>query len=207
MTPFELHVLDWKDCDKCELAATRYRICLVRGTLPCDILFVGEAPGESENVLGRPFVGPAGRMLDSIVEQSVADENYRRAMEQDGKGNHDPYPPLRVAFTNLVACIPRENKSSKKATEPDAKHIKACAPRLVDIASIADPKLVVCVGSLAEKWLGSESAGSKNRVALRKEVPTVHIVHPAAILRAQFAQRGLMIQKAVVTLTEALEDI
>jgi uracil-DNA glycosylase len=63
-------------------------VVLCRGRLPCDVLFVGEAPGVSEDVLGRPFVGPAGKLLDTIVERAL-------------DGQYD------CAMTNLVACIPK----------------------------------------------------------------------------------------------------
>jgi DNA polymerase len=64
MSRWSEHVERWKDCMACGLCRQRYRICLGRGTVPCDVLFIGEAPGAVENAQGLPFVGPAGQLLD-----------------------------------------------------------------------------------------------------------------------------------------------
>lgn len=186
MTPFELHVKDWDNCQRCELSRKRTRVVLCRGELPCDILFIGEAPGESENTLGRPFVGPAGKLLDSIVEKAIGDTR-------------------RIAFTNLVGCIPRE-ENAKKASEPDGDAIQACSPRVIDLVKIGTPKLIVTVGALSSKWIGEDARGMKHRIRFNPEVPTVSIVHPAAILRASWAAQGMMIQKCVVQISQAVEE-
>ena len=88
MTPYQRHREKWKGCERCSLYRGRRSVVLCRGKLPCDVLFVGEAPGVSEDVLGRPFVGPAGKLLDEIVERAL-----------DGQYDY--------AITNLVACIPK----------------------------------------------------------------------------------------------------
>lgn len=176
MTAYQQHVKDWGTCTRCPLHLTRKRVVLVRGQLPCDVLFVGEAPGRSEDVLGQPFVGPAGQLLDRIIKSAD-----RRV--------------TIYAFTNLVACIPLGDDGNKTA-EPSHESILACRPRLGNLIKIAQPKLVACVGSLAE-----------DHVPELVSVPIVHIVHPAAILRAPTAQQGMMVKKAVVTLAAALEEL
>jgi uracil-DNA glycosylase len=97
VTPFQLHVNRWGDCQQCELHRVRHKVVLARGRVPCDVLFIGEAPGASEDVLGLPFVGPAGHMLDYIIERSIGEHNELRKE----KG----LPGLRVAMTNLVCCM------------------------------------------------------------------------------------------------------
>ena len=74
MTRYSLFVEKWKDCRDCYLCETRNRIVFARGTIPADVLFLGEAPGESENVTGVPFDGPAGNLLDAIIGRSVPKE-------------------------------------------------------------------------------------------------------------------------------------
>ena len=96
ISPFALHLANWKDCTRCPLHETRIQTALYRGQVPCDILLIGEAPGPSENVLGEPFAGPAGHLLDQIVGQS-------------GLGK------FRLCFTNLVGCIPLEAPGQKFA--------------------------------------------------------------------------------------------
>jgi DNA polymerase len=179
---YQLHVLNWENCLRCELGEQRDRICLARGTVPCDVLFIGEAPGVSENVIGSPFVGPAGKLLDDIIARSVPEN-------------------LRNAFTNLVACFPREAKEAK-TNEPEPEHIKACAPRLAEFINLSAPRLVVCVGTLSQKWVGVLRDG----LGLG-DVRLTGIVHPAAILRANIAQRGLAVQKCIVTIANAVEEV
>lgn len=190
MTPLQLHTEEWQGCQRCEYAATRNRVCILRGDAPCDILFVGEAPGESENARGFPFWGPAGRLLNRIVADAV---------ELYGK-------PVTTAYTNLVGCIPREPGSKVKAKEPDGDAIEKCAPRLEELGKILSPKLIVCVGKLADKWIGDEAKGMKHRVKFDPETPTASVVHPSFILKSQYAQQGLLIQKSVVTIFQAMEE-
>lgn len=177
MTTWVEHVNHWKDCVKCPLGQQRFRICLARGTVPCDVLFVGEAPGASEDAIGEPFVGPAGNLLDQIVEKALA-------------------PEVRRAFTNLVCCFPREAKA-RGDNEPEREEILACAPRLVEFANIAQPRLVVCVGDLAEHYVKRVYGG-----------PRVHIVHPAFILaRLPQAQKGMAANKCAVQIRSAWNSV
>ncbi len=176
LSPWVRHQLAWKDCKRCPLCEDRSNIVLARGSLPCDVLFIGEAPGESENVLGKPFCGPAGHLLDTIIEDSIGE--YR----------------AKLAFTNLIACIPRE-EDGKKLAQPPKESILACAPRVVDFAKIASPRLIVCVGKLSTEWV--------RKIGIQG--PLIDIVHPAAILRAPIQQKGLMSQRACVILRDGFD--
>lgn len=169
---------------------------LARGQLPADVLFIGEAPGESEDVLGKPFVGPAGRLLDDIVRRSVGVLNVRRVTE--GKA------PFRMAFTNLVGCIPRDPEDGGKSSEPDSDSIRCCGERLQEMLTIASPRVIVCVGSMSRDWL---KRGYRNPVEVPRDITMLDITHPAAILRANVSVRSIMAQRCVVTLIDALEDM
>lgn len=219
MTPFQLHVLDWKDCTACSYGDKRHRIALFRGDVPCDVLLIGEAPGEAENAKGWPFYGPAGHLLEKIVRAAVPNDwEARDVIRQKLSANGGFVPAeldlyqeetdktwIGVGYSNLVACFPRNEGSSKKATEPDGESIEACAPRLKELVTITSPKLIVCVGSLAEKWIGDSSRGLKHRIKFDREIPTTTIHHPAFILRSPFVQQGLLRQRATVILSEAVE--
>jgi uracil-DNA glycosylase family 4 len=133
VTSWDQHVHRWGDCQACPLATQRDRICLARGTLPCDVLLVGEAPGASEDALGIPFVGPAGQLLDQIIERSIPQE-------------------IAYALTNLVCCFPRLAKA-EGINEPEKEEILACRPRLVEFVNVAQPRLIVCVGGLARDYI------------------------------------------------------
>ncbi len=186
MTPYQKHKRKWRKCRECTLCENRRTVVLVRGKLPCDVLFCGEAPGESEDVLGRPFVGPAGKLLDQIILYAV------NALGTGGAVTVGP--PFRFAFTNLVACIPKED--GKKATEPPKEAIKACSNRLREIIEIAKPKVILAVGSLATKHLPKVT-----------DLPITSIVHPAGIMRLDVSQRGLAVQRATVILSDVFEEL
>ena len=134
MVSWKEHVKQWKDCKKCPLAGQRHLIVLARGRIPCDILFIGEAPGDSENLTGQPFVGPAGKLLDHIIEVAIGHDGFR------------------MGFTNLVACYPKEAKDAGD-NEPTPKEIEACRPRLEQFIKLCSPRLIVAVGSLSEVWM------------------------------------------------------
>lgn len=187
VTNYQEHKDAWKGCRECNLCQGRKSVVLARGNIPCDVLFIGEAPGESEDVLGRPFIGPAGKLLDEILE---------RASEGlvTGTADGDEHE-LTFCYTNLVACIPR---SDGKITQPEEHQIRACARRLEEMIKLANPKLIVCVGKLAEKWIkeGAEDNG----------IATVSITHPAAILRMHVTERGLAMQNCERDLRDAIEE-
>jgi len=166
----------WENCDQCELCTVRKSIVLARGKIPCDILFVGEAPGASEDAIGLPFIGPAGKLLDSQIAEAL-----------ENADKHE----LRLCFTNLVCCIPKEG--GIKIGEPSKEHIDACRQRLEEFMFLCDPRLVVAVGDLSKKWLGNKSE--------------VSITHPAAILRAEIVRQALMRQKVVVILENAFREL
>lgn len=171
---WKTHKKKWGACDRCDLCAVRKKIVLGKGTLPCDILFIGEAPGASEDVLGRPFVGPAGQLLTEMITEATGDGIVPK-----------------MFFTNLVGCIPKDGGG--KAKEPPKASIKACADRVADVVELAKPKAVVAVGRLAAKY-GPDQI-------------TKEVVHPAAILRANVAQRGLAIQRVVAQLREVIDGV
>lgn len=187
-SPWVRHVERWRDCRACHLCRTRINVVLGKGQVPCDLLFVGEGPGKSEDVRGQPFVGPAGRLLDQIVAEALLPWVTPAGTQ-----------PLCLAWTNLTCCIPVNDQGAKEGP-PDVTAIKACAPRLAEFVRLADPRLICCVGSLAETQIAS--GGGK----LHQDVPTVSIAHPAAMLRAPFAQQSLLRRRAVVLLRAACEE-
>lgn len=161
-------------------------------------MFIGEAPGESENVICQPFVGPAGKLLDQIIERALNGTN------------------LTHAFTNLVMCIPRDDDGDK-AGEPTDDQIEACAPRLVEFVNMCRPSMIVAVGRHAAdytepgtKWklkFAREYVDHRNLGMYPGAGVRVAIRHPSFILRMNVAQRGLEIQRCVVAIASATEYI
>ncbi|WP_236006145.1 uracil-DNA glycosylase [Paradesulfitobacterium ferrireducens] len=115
-------------CRRCALGETRRSLVFGEGNLQAQIMLVGEAPGEKEDVSGRPFVGPAGRMLNKILEET-------------GLRREDIY------ITGVVKCRPPGNRLPKK------DEVEACVPFLHEQIRSLQPKIIVCLGSLAAKTL------------------------------------------------------
>ena len=106
-------------------------------------------------------------------------------------------------MTNLVACIPTDQEG-KKAGQPDGDYIEACQPRLEELIEIADPKLIVTVGALARKWM---EQGFKSSVRVNPKISFCDIIHPAAILRANISQRDITVQRCIITIQKAIEEV
>ncbi len=183
MTPYSQHRDKWKNCELCNLCERRGKVVLARGTVPADVLFVGEAPGVSEDVLGRPFVGPAGKLLDQIIESAWPVDPGLRF--------------LTFAFTNIIACIPKNGGA--KIGEPPKYAVEACSDRLIEFITLCSPRLIVAVGKFAINNLGNYTSSGT--------VEVIEIVHPAAILRADVTQKGMQTQRAVATLADALGEL
>jgi len=130
VTPWSEFLREWTSCKRCHYAANRSHTVQVRGRLPCDILFIGEAPGDPEDQLGFPFVGEVGAVLNAwIKEAGLAD--------------------VRYALVNTVACKPFKSPPIKP---PDAKALKACRPRFDQLLAMAKPKRIICVGNIATSY-------------------------------------------------------
>lgn len=180
MSLFTQHVVRWQNCKGCDLCQVRKKVVLSKGQIPCSVLFIGEAPGMSEDVHGIPFYGPAGKLL----EQMIQDAGYDTC-------DHDMLP-IRRAYTNIIACIPKESKGSGKFMEPPQFAIDACKGRLIEFVKICNPLAIVAVGDIAKKWLPKLKLG----------IDTTSIIHPASILRADISQRSLLIHRTVVALND-----
>lgn len=181
------HVAKWQGCTLCELHEERGQVCLIRGSLPCDVLFVGEAPGKNEDATGSPFVGPAGQYLEAMIE-------HARFKEMG----------FSYAVTNVVACIPWETDRVAIKSPPPRTGIDACRPRLEEALHLADMLLVVTLGATARKVFTSTL---KSALKLPEGVRMIHLVHPAEIIRTDMARRETATRRAVVQLQDALEEV
>lgn len=186
LTPFRQHVLRWQSCTRCALHEARQHVVLARGKVPADVLLLGEGPGQSEDCLGLPFVGPAGALLDHIIAQSIGDNGAE----------------WRYAITNLVSCMPVDDNGVKAHTPPHLAETQACSPRLQEFYAMVAPRLLVCVGSTARDHL--DFALPKK---CRGDVLVAAIKHPAAVIRMNTAIRGLEIQRAIVGVAQALQEL
>lgn len=150
-----------KKCNGCSIAQRRRNRVVGRGVIPADILFLGEAPGKAEDMLGEPFVGPSGKLL----EQMIRDTATRMGL----KGSPSYY------ITNSVWCRPFVQDEMDDAylenREPTREEVLKCMPNVIKIARDVKPKIVVFIGKFAEKYYKKEF-----------EIST-RILHPAFLLR------------------------
>jgi uracil-DNA glycosylase family 4 len=205
MTPFQLHMEKYGNGCGSEFCKDA-NVCLARGSIPADILMIGEAPGVNESDQGIPFVGPAGHLLDHILERAYS---------------HLKHSP-RICITNIVGCIPLD-EDGRKISAPDTNQIKSCRPRLQELAIVADNmpinaikgesfitkptlKAVVSIGDEARNAIDPKFHTSCS-IKFHREIPQYHIIHPAALLRKGIAFRDLEVQRCVVTLVNLWIDI
>lgn len=138
-----------------------------------DVVFVGEQPGDKEDVAGRPFVGPSGKLLDDALEAAGIDRS-------------------KVYVTNVVKHFKweRVGKSEKrKHKNPNSAEVRACRPWLDAELDILSPRVVVCLGATASKaLLGNSFKVSRERGKPQRATGLAEIViatvHPSSVLRA-----------------------
>jgi len=119
---------DLGDCTRCKLHRHRNKIVFGTGNPHADLMFVGEGPGHDEDLQGLPFVGRAGQLLTQMIE----------AM---GLSRGDVY------IANVVKCRPPENRT------PEKDEVSTCMPFLLRQIAAIQPKVVVCLGSVAAQTL------------------------------------------------------
>ena len=124
-------MLDWNtleqtclNCTKCGLCETRHNVVFGVGPKNADVMFIGEGPGEQEDLKGEPFVGAAGKLLDDML--SIIDLNRENCY-----------------IANIVKCRPPRNRDPLE-TEQDA-----CIGYLRNQVALIQPKIIVCLGRIA----------------------------------------------------------
>lgn len=161
----------WGHCRLCPLHKTRSNVVLARGELPCDYLFIGEAPGPQEDANGWPFVGRSGELLDAMITDLI---------KKVGK--------ISYAITNAVACFPHtvvgiQTESGVESgyviRPPDKAELKACQPRLADFMNIARPKTIILLGKSAVKAYKS----IPSPIGVDSMESVLELQHPSFILR------------------------
>ena len=115
-------------CDRCELCRTRHNVVFGVGNRSSRLLFVGEGPGEQEDLQGVPFVGPAGKLLDDML--SIIDLDREKCY-----------------IANIVKCRPPRNR------DPQPQEQDACIGFLENQIALLQPKIIVCLGRIAAKRL------------------------------------------------------
>ena len=156
-------------CEKCELCKTRTNCVFGVGNREADILFVGEAPGEREDLSGTPFVGRAGQLLDKMLY----------AVDLDRHKN--------VYITNIVKCRPPMNR------DPQEDEQDCCIGYLREQTRLIRPRIIVTLGRIAGMKLIKPDlriTREHGTIIERKGVFMMPMLHPAALLRNQSQMEG-----------------
>jgi|TARA_Y100000296_G_scaffold85140_1_gene120296 DNA polymerase len=151
---------EYENCVNCPLGHTRKNFVFGTGNPDASIVFVGEAPGKTEDEQGKPFIGRAGTVLSNLL--STID------LERED-----------VFILNVLKCRPPANRN------PGTIEIEACRPILNDQLKFIDPKVIICLGKVAANTLLNVTDPMKDMISQVYEylgIP-VHIAyHPAATL-------------------------
>ena len=121
---WELLKSECSKCRGCGLCNARHKLVFGVGNEKADIMFIGEGPGEQEDLQGIPFVGPAGKLLDNMLEMIDLDRS-------------------KVYIANIVKCRPPNNR------DPLNEEKDACRMWLERQIKLVDPKIIVCLGRIA----------------------------------------------------------
>jgi uracil-DNA glycosylase len=157
-------------CRACDLWRTGTQTVFGEGARQAAVMLIGEQPGDQEDLQGRPFVGPAGRLLDRALEEAGIDRT-------------------RVYVTNVVKHFKWEPRGKRRIhAKPNAAEIAACRPWLESEIAVVKPRVLVCLGATAaQALLGKTFKVTRQRGEF---VPTdlgpvaMATVHPSSILRA-----------------------
>jgi len=148
-------------CPRCRLAATRNKPVMGQGNLKSPVLFIAEAPGNSEDRDGIPFTGPSGKVLDELLESA-------------GLARRDIY------LTNIVKCHPPGNR------DPLPQEQEACIPYLKYETLLIKPRVIVCLGRIAAQRIirpDYRITREHGTFLYRKSTWLTAVYHPSAILR------------------------
>lgn len=152
---------DCMGCQKCALHETRHHVVFGVGNVHSPIMLIGEGPGEQEDLKGEPFVGPAGKLLDDMLELIDLDRT-------------------KVYIANIVKCRPPRNR------DPQNQEQDACRPWLDAQIRLIDPKIIICLGRIAAMGLIKPDFRITREHGTWFDIGTrryIAIYHPSALLR------------------------
>jgi len=161
MTTWESLEQSCLSCTRCALCETRTNVVFGMGSRSAEIMFIGEGPGEQEDLQGNPFVGPAGKLLDDMLELIDLDRT-------------------KVYIANMVKCRPPRNR------DPLLSEQESCADWLQAQIGLLQPKIIVCLGRIsAMNFIKPDFKITREHGQWypRGGIHYTALYHPAALLR------------------------
>ena len=182
-----------RGCTGCDLYLCGTQTVFGEGARKADIMLVGEQPGDQEDRKGRPFVGPAGRLLDDALEQAGIDRR-------------------RAYVTNVVKHFKWEARGKRRIhKKPNASEIMACRPWLDAEIEVVHPRALVCLGATAaQALLGKDFRVSRSRgEPVESELApfVTATVHPSSILRGREEERAQAFKEFVSDLSLVAREL
>jgi DNA polymerase len=170
-------------CTACPLYKTGTQTVFGEGTSKAEVLFVGEQPGDQEDLQGKPFVGPAGKLFDKALEDAGIDRS-------------------QVYVTNVVKHFKWQARGKRRMHQkPNWSEIAACRPWLDAELEVVRPRVLVCLGATAaQALLGRDFRVTKQRGELVDSDLAENViatVHPSSILRADDETREMEYRELV----------
>jgi uracil-DNA glycosylase len=164
-----------RDCQRCDLAATRRKVVFGEGAIRPALMIVGEGPSEADDAGGHPFSGPSGRLLERWLAAL--------ALERE-----------QVWLTNVVRCRPTQLDGARLRNRPPrAAEMQACRLWMDTECALVRPRLVLCVGATAARALvGREFKMTRDRgrwLSLADGTPALATYNPAYVLRLEDTAR------------------
>ncbi len=151
-----------EQCERCELCKTRHNVVVGVGSENAEVMFIGEGPGENEDLQGEPFVGRAGKLLDKMLTAVDLDRNKN------------------IYIANIVKCRPPQNR------DPKPEEQEQCIEWLRSQVRLIKPKIIVCLGRIAAaKIIKPDIKITKEhgQWIQKGDYLMMAMLHPAAILR------------------------
>jgi uracil-DNA glycosylase family 4 len=184
----------WRNCEKCpDLKASRQTIVFGDGNPSAQIMAIGEAPGETEDQSGVPFVGTAGELLDKYLGTTCPDPNIVSMCEPKSKTFDREilraYLRQFVFYTNVICCRPPENR------DPAKEEVAACRERLISMIYTVDPVVIFTLGGVAASTvIGKHLAITqchgelmetdfRGRMVPSYKIPVMPLLHPSYLGR------------------------
>jgi DNA polymerase len=158
-------------CRGCPLYKNATQAVFGEGPTHARVLFIGEQPGDQEDLAGKPFVGPAGKLLDQVLDEVGIDRSD-------------------VYVTNAVKHFKWEPRGTRRIhSKPSAREMAACKPWLTAELQVIKPQMVICLGATAAQDLfGAKFKITKERGKIMEDTGIAPMVmatvHPSSILRA-----------------------
>jgi uracil-DNA glycosylase family 4 len=179
-------------CTECPLGSTRLRVVPGMGSSNANLLFIGEAPGYNEDQQGVPFVGAAGKLLDSLLAEISLSRSD-------------------IFITNMVKCRPPDNR------DPLLKEINACSQYLEKQIAIISPQIIVTLGrhAFAQFFPGESIMQARGKIRSFRQLKIFPVLHPAAalyrgdlrnVLKEDFARLRKLLDEFDVSVSGSLSE-